>query len=98
MSAAAAILEEIQACGANGASCHAQMYVMGTLLRHGSEEQKRRWLPDIASGKLRLQAFAVTEEASGTDTSAIATTARRDGNATSSVDGSFGPAGPNTPT
>ena len=79
LSAAAAILEEIQAAGCNGASCHAQMYVMGTLLRHGSEEQKRRYLPDIASGKLRLQAFAVTEPGSGTDTASITTTARRDG-------------------
>lgn len=79
LSAAAAILEEIQAAGCNGASCHAQMYVMGTLLRHGSEDQKRRYLPGIASGALRLQAFAVTEPGSGSDTAAIATTARRDG-------------------
>ena len=79
LSAAAAILEEIQASGCNGASCHAQMYVMGTLLRHGSEDQKRRYLPGIASGSLRLQAFAVTEPGSGSDTAAIATTARRDG-------------------
>ncbi|MFN4143115.1 acyl-CoA dehydrogenase family protein [Aestuariivirga sp.] len=79
LSAAAAILEEIQAAGCNGASCHAQMYVMGTLLRHGSEEQKRRWLPRIASGELRLQAFAVTEPGSGTDTASITTTARREG-------------------
>jgi hypothetical protein len=79
LSAAAAILEEIQHAGANGAACHAQMYVMGTLLRHGSEDQKRRLLPRIASGELRLQAFGVTEPASGTDTSSIRTTARRDG-------------------
>jgi alkylation response protein AidB-like acyl-CoA dehydrogenase len=79
LSAAAAILEEIQAAGCNGASCHAQMYVMGTLLRHGSEEQKQRYLPGIASGALRLQAFAVTEPGSGTDTAAITTSARRDG-------------------
>ena len=79
LSAAAAILEEIQAAGCNGASCHAQMYVMGTLLRHGNEEQKQRYLPDIASGALRLQAFAVTEPESGTDTASITTTARRDG-------------------
>ena len=78
LSAAAAILEEIHASGGNGASCHAQMYVMGTLLRHGSDEQKRRYLPGIASGALRLQAFAVTEAESGTDTAAIATTARRE--------------------
>ena len=80
LSAAAAILEEIQAAGCNGASCHAQMYVMGTLLRHGNEDQKRRYLPGIASGALRLQAFAVTEPGSGTDTASITTTARRDGN------------------
>jgi acyl-CoA dehydrogenase len=79
LSAAAAILEEIQAAGCNGASCHAQMYVMGTLLRHGSEDQKRRYLPGIASGGLRLQAFAVTEPGSGTDTASITTTARREG-------------------
>jgi alkylation response protein AidB-like acyl-CoA dehydrogenase len=79
LSAAAAILEEIQASGCNGASCHAQMYVMGTLLRHGSEEQKRRYLPSIADGSLRLQAFGVTEPGSGSDTGAISTFARRDG-------------------
>ena len=79
LSAAVAILEEIQAAGCNGASCHAQMYVMGTLLRHGSEAQKQRWLPRIASGELRLQAFGVTEPGSGSDTAAITTTARRDG-------------------
>ena len=79
LSAAAAILEEIQAQGCNGASCHAQMYVMGTLLRHGSEAQKQRWLPRIASGELRLQAFGVTEPGSGTDTASITTTARREG-------------------
>lgn len=79
LSAAAAILEEIQHAGANGAACHAQMYVMGTLLRHGGEAQKRKYLPEIARGKLRLQAFGVTEPTSGTDTSSIRTTARRDG-------------------
>jgi acyl-CoA dehydrogenase len=77
--AAAAILEEIQAAGCNGASCHAQMYVMGTLLRHGSDTQKQALSSGIASGALRLQAFAVTEPGSGTDTAAITTTARRDG-------------------
>ncbi|HEY3697077.1 acyl-CoA dehydrogenase family protein [Phenylobacterium sp.] len=81
LQAAAAILEEIQAAGANGSACHAQMYVMNTLLRHGSEAQKARWLPQIASGALRLQAFAVTEPASGTDTLALRTTAVRDGDA-----------------
>src|SRR5947207_6171880 len=66
--AAAAIMEEIHAAGGNGAACHAQMYTMGTLLRHGSAEQKARTLPSIARGELRLQAFGVTEPTSGTDT------------------------------
>jgi acyl-CoA dehydrogenase len=79
LSAVAAVLEEIQHSGGNGAACHAQMYTMGTLLRYGSDEQKRRWLPLIAEGKLRLQAFGVTEPTSGTDTAALKTTARRDG-------------------
>lgn len=79
LSAAAAILEEVQRAGCNGAACHAQMYIMGALLRHGNEEQKARYLPRIASGELRLQAFAVTEPTSGTDTSSIKTTAVRDG-------------------
>jgi acyl-CoA dehydrogenase len=76
---AAAILEEIHACGGNGAACHAQMYTMGTLLRHGSDAQKSRWLPLIASGELRLQAFGVTEPTSGSDMLSLATTARREG-------------------
>ena len=79
LSAAAAILEEIQHSGGNGAACHAQMYIMGTLLRHGSETQKRAYLPRIASGELRLQAFGVTEPTSGTDTGSIKTNARREG-------------------
>ncbi|MGY6644350.1 MAG: acyl-CoA dehydrogenase family protein [Salinarimonas sp.] len=79
LSAAAAILEEIQRAGGNGAACHAQMYVMGTVLRHGSEAQKQAYLPDVASGKLRLQAFGVTEPTSGTDTTSLKTFARRDG-------------------
>jgi alkylation response protein AidB-like acyl-CoA dehydrogenase len=79
MREAAAILEEINRSGANGAACHAQMYTMGTLLRHGSEEQKRRWLPEIASGALRLQAFAVTEPDAGSDTTKISTFAERRG-------------------
>ena len=79
LSGAAAILEEIQANGCNGASCHAQMYVMGTVLRHGSEAQKRKYLPDVAAGKLRLQAFGVTEPTSGTDTSSIKTFAKKNG-------------------
>ncbi len=78
LSAAAAILEEIQRAGANGGACHAQMYIMGVLLRHGSETQKRQYLPRIASGELRLQAFGVTEPTSGTDTSSIKTFAKKD--------------------
>lgn len=77
ISAAAAILETIQAEGCNGAACHAQMYTMGTILRHGSPEQKRHYLPKIAAGELRLQAFGVTEPGSGTDTTSLRTTARR---------------------
>ena len=79
LSAAAAILEEIHRQGGNAGACHAQMYTMGTLLRHGSEEQKRQYLPQIADGSLRLQSFGVTEPTSGTDTSALKTTARREG-------------------
>ncbi len=79
LSAAAAILEEIQLQGCNGGACHAQMYIMGTLLRHGSDAQKAAYLPKIASGDLRLQAFGVTEPTSGTDTLSLKTTARRDG-------------------
>jgi acyl-CoA dehydrogenase len=79
MTAATAIMEEIQSSGCNGAACHAQMYTMGTVLRHGSPEQKRRYLPKIAAGKLRLQAFGVTEPTSGTDTLSLRTTAVRDG-------------------
>ena len=77
--AAAAILEEIHAAGCNAGACHAQMYIMGTLLRHGSPEQKERYLPKIASGELRLQAFGVTEPTSGTDTTKLKTRAVRDG-------------------
>jgi acyl-CoA dehydrogenase len=76
---AAAILEEVHASGGNGAACHAQMYIMGTLLRHGSAAQKARWLPPIARGELRLQAFGVTEPTSGSDLLSLATTARREG-------------------
>ncbi len=79
LSAAAAILETVQAEGCNGGACHAQMYTMGTILRHGSEEQKRTYLPRIATGELRLQAFGVTEPTSGTDTTALRTFARREG-------------------
>lgn len=79
LSAACAILEEVQRAGCNGSACHAQMYTMGTLLRHGSEAQKERYLPPIARGELRLQAFGVTEPASGTDTLSLRTFARREG-------------------
>jgi acyl-CoA dehydrogenase len=79
MRAAAAIMEEIHASGCNGAACHAQMYTMGTVLRHGSPEQKQYYLPQIARGDLRLQAFGVTEPTSGTDTLSLRTTAVRDG-------------------
>src|SRR6476469_6143216 len=80
LAAAAAIMEEIHASGGNGAACHAQMYTMGTILRHGSDTQKERYLPLIASGELRLQAFGVTEPTSGTDTLSLRTVARREGN------------------
>src|SRR3954447_19690746 len=77
LSAACVILETISASGGNPAACHAQMYVMGTLLRHGSDAQKQEWLPRIASGELRLQAFGVTEPTVGSDTRQIKTTAKR---------------------
>jgi alkylation response protein AidB-like acyl-CoA dehydrogenase len=76
---ACAVMEEINRSGANSAACHAQMYTMGTIVRHGSDEQKRRWLPGIASGDLRLQAFAVTEPDAGSDTTQISTFAERRG-------------------
>jgi alkylation response protein AidB-like acyl-CoA dehydrogenase len=79
LSAASAILETIHAEGCNGAACHAQMYIMGAILRHGSPAQKQRYLPGIADGSLRLQAFGVTEPTSGTDTTSLRTTARREG-------------------
>ena len=79
LSATSAILETIHAEGCNGAACHAQMYIMGAILKHGSEEQKRKYLPGIATGQLRLQAFGVTEPTSGTDTTALRTFARREG-------------------
>jgi alkylation response protein AidB-like acyl-CoA dehydrogenase len=80
LSAAAAILEEVQRAGCNGGACHAQMYTMGVLLRHGSAAQKQQFLPRVATGELRLQAFGVTEPTSGTDTTSLKTFARRDGN------------------
>ena len=79
LGAACAVLEEIQRSGGNGGACHAQMYTMGTLLRHGNTQQKNQYLPAIAEGSLRLQAFGVTEPSSGTDTSRIRTVAVRDG-------------------
>ncbi len=79
LSAGAAILEEIHRSGGNAGACHAQMYTMGTRLRHGSSDQKQAYLPGIADGSLRLQAFGVTEPTSGTDTGALKTTARLDG-------------------
>ena len=77
LAAAAAVLEEIHRSGGNGGACHAQMYTMGTILKHGSPSQKKHYLPQIASGKLRLQAFGVTEPSSGTDTTRITTFAHR---------------------
>lgn len=79
LGAATAVLEEVHASGCNGGACHAQMYTMGTILRHGSPAQKQAYLPKIASGELRLQAFGVTEPTAGTDTTRISTFARRDG-------------------
>ena len=79
LGAATAILEEIHRSGCNGGACHAQMYTMGTLLKHGSAEQKAKYLPGVADGSLRLQAFGVTEPTAGTDTTSIRTFARREG-------------------
>ena len=79
LGAAAATLEEIHANGCNAGACHAQMYIMGTLLRHGSAEQKQKYLPEIAAGRLRLQAFGVTEPTTGTDTTKLKTRAERRG-------------------
>src|SRR6201985_3103279 len=80
LGAACAVLEEIHRSGCNGGACHAQMYTMGTILRHGSPAQKAKYLPAIAKGELRLQAFGVTEPTSGTDTTRIRTFAKREGN------------------
>jgi len=79
LGAAAAILEEIHKSGSNGAACHAQMYTMGTILRHGSDQQKKQYLPLIASGELRMQAFGVSEPSSGTDTTSLKTVAKKQG-------------------
>jgi alkylation response protein AidB-like acyl-CoA dehydrogenase len=87
ISAAAAVLEEIHAAGCNAAACHAQMYTMGTVLRHGSADQKQRYLPKIATGELRLQAFGVTEPSSGTDTLSLRTAAVKKDNSRYVVNG-----------
>src|SRR3954452_11785046 len=87
ISSAVGIMEETHAAGCNGAACHAQMYVMGTVLRHGNADQKQRYLPKIATGELRLQAFGVTEPTSGTDTLALRPTAVRAGNDSSRING-----------
>jgi acyl-CoA dehydrogenase len=85
--AAGAVLEEIHSAGCNAGACHAQMYIMGTLLRHGSAEQKAKYLPQIADGSLRLQAFGVTEPTTGTDTTKLKTRAVREGNSHYVVNG-----------
>src|SRR5215475_6269239 len=87
LSAATAILETIHSSGCNAGACHAQMYTMGTVLRHGSAEQKANSLPQIADGKMRLQAFGVTEPTSGTDTSSLKTFAKKQGNSSYVVNG-----------
>ncbi|MDB5554661.1 MAG: putative acyl-CoA dehydrogenase [Rhizobium sp.] len=87
LSAAAAILEEIQRAGCNGGGCHAQMYTMGTVLRHGSDTQKAQWLPKVATGEVRLQAFGVTEPTSGTDTTSLKTFAKKDSDGNYIVNG-----------
>ena len=87
LSAAGAVLETIHETGCNAAACHAQMYTMGTVLRHGSDEQKQRYLPKIASGELRLQAFGVTEPTTGSDTTQLKTRAERKGNDSYIVNG-----------
>src|SRR5258708_1704132 len=79
MTEASIILEEINLSGGNSGACHAQMYTMGTLLRHGSDAQKRAYLPKIAAGELRLQAFGVSEPTTGSDTTQLKTTAVRNG-------------------
>ena len=79
LEAACAVLEEIHRSGCNGGACHAQIYTMGTILKHGSDAQKQQYLPKVASGELRLQAFGVTEPNAGTDTTRISTFAKRDG-------------------
>jgi acyl-CoA dehydrogenase len=79
LGAATAVLEEVHRSGCNGGACHAQMYTMGTVLKYGSEEQKKKYLPKVASGELRLQAFGVTEPTAGTDTTRIRTFAKKDG-------------------
>ena len=87
ITAAAVIMEEIQKAGCNGGACHAQMYTMGTILRHGTDEQKQKYLPGIAAGDLRMQAFGVTEPTSGTDTLSLRTTAVKNGDGDYVVNG-----------
>ena len=87
LSAAGAVLETIHSTGCNAAACHAQMYTMGTVLKHGSEEQKKKYLPKIASGELRLQAFGVTEPTTGSDTTQLKTKAEKTENGTYIVNG-----------
>ena len=94
---ASIILEEINRSGGNAGACHAQMYTMGTLLRHGSDAQKRELLPKIATGELRLQAFGVTEPTTGSDTTQLKTTATRKATSTSSADRRSGFRAPSTP-
>ena len=95
---AAIVLEEINHSGGNAATAHAQMYIMGTLLRHGSDEQKQRYLPRIATGELRLQAFGVTEPDAGSETTQISTFAKRRGDHTSSTARRSSSRAPSTPT
>ena len=90
---AAKILEKIHECGCNASAAHAQMYTMGTLLKYGTSSQKETWLTQIAEGKLRLQAFGVTEPDAGTDTSSIQTTAEKNGNKYIVNGQKFGPQG-----
>jgi acyl-CoA dehydrogenase len=94
---ASIILEEVNRSGGNSGAAHAQMYTMGTLLRHGSDEQKRRYLPKIAGGELRLQAFGVTEPDAGSDTTKIKTRAVRKETSTSSTDRRYLPRACSTP-
>lgn len=97
LQAACAVLEDVHRSGGNGGACHAQMYTMGVILRHGSPQQKARWLPRIASGELRLQAFGVTEPGAGTDTTRITPSPVVMATITSSPARRSGSAAPNIP-